>query len=180
MTARCSSQQRQLTTTSATLSPSQDQEPLAGATEQQEDGAQQGSLLLLNTGAALLPHPDKAYRGGEDWYFVAGHQQAFGVADGVGGWAEVGVDAGAYARSIMEHAKQEAETMHTTGSQLCSQHILEQAYTRVDAQGEPLLRAGSAAAALQPPAGQAASSAAAMHATMHHWMTIHAVPCSWD
>jgi hypothetical protein len=60
----------------------------------------------------------------------------------------------------MENAKKEAETLHITGTQLCSQHILEQAYTRVDAQGErPVRQAACTAygtAALQLPAGQAA------------------------
>jgi len=42
--------------------------------------------LLLQSGAAMLPHPDKAHRGGEDSFFIADHQAAVGVADGVGGW----------------------------------------------------------------------------------------------
>lgn len=42
--------------------------------------------LLLQSGAAMLPHPDKAHRGGEDSFFIADHQSAIGVADGVGGW----------------------------------------------------------------------------------------------
>lgn len=48
-------------------------------------------------------------QGGEDWYFLAGNQRAIGVADGVGGWAEVGVDAGAYARGVMNNACTVAE-----------------------------------------------------------------------
>jgi serine/threonine protein phosphatase PrpC len=42
--------------------------------------------LLLQSGAAMLPHPDKVHRGGEDSFFIADHQAAVGVADGVGGW----------------------------------------------------------------------------------------------
>jgi hypothetical protein len=42
--------------------------------------------LVLSSGAAMLPHPDKASRGGEDSFFIADHQAAVGVADGVGGW----------------------------------------------------------------------------------------------
>lgn len=48
-----------------------------------------------------MPHPDKMAKGGEDWYFISPSQRAVGVADGVGGWAEIGVDAGAYARMLM-------------------------------------------------------------------------------
>jgi protein phosphatase PTC7 len=130
--------------TSATVSQGQEPATGTGDGDQKQQQQQQGSrahnpALLLTTAAALLPHPDKAYRGGEDWYFIASHQQASGVADGVGGWAEVGVDAGAYARSLMEHAKREAEASAVAAgaSNLCSQHILEHAYVRVDAQGEP-------------------------------------------
>jgi hypothetical protein len=137
----CMSPHRRPFSAGATVIPGQ--EPAAAATsdgdQHQPDAAAHNPSLLLVTGAALLPHPDKAYRGGEDWYFIAGHQQAFGVADGVGGWAEVGVDAGAYARSIMGHAKQQAEALAAAAGaaagSLCSQAILEHAYVRVDAQG---------------------------------------------
>lgn len=47
--------------------------------------------LLLQSGAAMLPHPDKAHRGGEDSFFIADHQSAIGVADGVGGWVSATV-----------------------------------------------------------------------------------------
>lgn len=39
--------------------------------------------------------------GGEDAYFICSEEQVVGVADGVGGWADVGVDAGDYARELM-------------------------------------------------------------------------------
>lgn len=45
--------------------------------------------LLFQSGAAMLPHPDKAHRGGEDSFFIADHQSAIGVADGVGGWVSL-------------------------------------------------------------------------------------------
>lgn len=38
----------------------------------------------------MIPHPAKADRGGEDAYFICDRGFAMGVADGVGGWAEVG------------------------------------------------------------------------------------------
>ena len=53
----------------------------------------------LSTGAYMLPHPAKAEKGGEDAYFVLPH--ALGVSDGVGGWAELGVDAGVFSRALM-------------------------------------------------------------------------------
>ncbi|XP_059442092.1 probable protein phosphatase 2C 55 [Corylus avellana] len=41
---------------------------------------------------------------GEDAYFVLEEKQAIGVANGVGGWAADGVDAGEYARELMVNA----------------------------------------------------------------------------
>ncbi|GAQ90129.1 hypothetical protein KFL_006040010 [Klebsormidium nitens] len=57
--------------------------------------------LCLRSAAASVPHPEKEFKGGEDAHFVYGEAQAIGVADGVGGWANVGVDAGIYAKELM-------------------------------------------------------------------------------
>jgi len=54
--------------------------------------------------AACLPHPDKAARGGEDGYFACPERRAFGIADGVGGWASNGVDPGEFARCLLRYA----------------------------------------------------------------------------
>ncbi|XP_062177421.1 probable protein phosphatase 2C 71 isoform X3 [Alnus glutinosa] len=60
--------------------------------------------LFLYNGAALLPHPTKALTGGEDAYFVA-CQNWLGVADGVGRWSLEGINAGLYARELMENCE---------------------------------------------------------------------------
>ncbi|KAK6924329.1 hypothetical protein RJ641_010529 [Dillenia turbinata] len=49
--------------------------------------------LKLVSGSCYLPHPDKEDTGGEDAHFICIDEQAIGVADGVGGWAEVGINA---------------------------------------------------------------------------------------
>ncbi|KAK9828690.1 hypothetical protein WJX72_001546 [[Myrmecia] bisecta] len=67
-----------------------------------------GPSLRLLSGAAAIPHPDKAQTGGEDAHFISEDGLALGVADGVGGWAEIGVDAGIYARLLMDHANRAA------------------------------------------------------------------------
>lgn len=75
-------------------------------------GAPSGARALR---LALFPvsraHPDKAAKGGEDAHFVlaaeptgARRVTAAGVADGVGGWADQGVDAGLYSRALMSWA----------------------------------------------------------------------------
>mmetsp|Transcript_48048 Transcript_48048/g.75027 ORF Transcript_48048/g.75027 Transcript_48048/m.75027 type:complete len:217 (-) Transcript_48048:685-1335(-) len=65
--------------------------------------------LRLECYAAMIPHPDKPR--GEDAYFTlpgpeakGSEVQAAGVADGVGGWSDIGVDAGEYSRALMKHA----------------------------------------------------------------------------
>lgn len=64
------------------------------------EGVQHGNLRLLS-GACCLPHPKKVETGGEDAHFICSEEQVVGVADGVGGWADVGVNAGDYARELM-------------------------------------------------------------------------------
>ena len=42
----------------------------------------------------MLPHPDKLFKGGEDYLYQ--HPQMLIIADGVGGWSEYGIDPGQY------------------------------------------------------------------------------------
>ncbi|XP_047323723.1 probable protein phosphatase 2C 55 isoform X2 [Impatiens glandulifera] len=63
-----------------------------------------GRKLKLISGSCYLPHPDKEATGGEDAHFICTDEQAIGVADGVGGWADHGVDAGLFARELMSHS----------------------------------------------------------------------------
>ncbi|CAK8996313.1 unnamed protein product [Durusdinium trenchii] len=58
--------------------------------------------LRLAFAAACLPHPEKVEKGGEDGYFACPARRAFGVADGVGGWADNGVDPGLFARRLLQ------------------------------------------------------------------------------
>lgn len=60
--------------------------------------------LKLLSGSCYLPHPEKEETGGEDAHFICEDAQAIGVADGVGGWADVGVNAGLFARELMAHS----------------------------------------------------------------------------
>lgn len=63
-----------------------------------------GKTLKLLSGSCYLPHPDKEETGGEDAHFICVDEQAIGVADGVGGWADLGVDSGMYSRELMSHS----------------------------------------------------------------------------
>ncbi|OMO87627.1 phosphatase 2C (PP2C)-like protein [Corchorus capsularis] len=69
-----------------------------------EEKISTGKTLKLLSGSCYLPHPDKEDTGGEDAHFICADAQAIGVADGVGGWADLGVDAGLYSRELMSHS----------------------------------------------------------------------------
>lgn len=59
------------------------------------------SNLRLAFAASCMPHPEKIKRGGEDGFFACASSRTFGVADGVGGWSDAGVDPGEFARSLL-------------------------------------------------------------------------------
>ncbi|CAA6664441.1 unnamed protein product [Spirodela intermedia] len=59
---------------------------------------------VLSSGAAMLPHPSKALTGGEDAYFLA-CEGWLGVADGVGQWSFEGINAGLFARELMNNCE---------------------------------------------------------------------------
>lgn len=57
-------------------------------------------VYRFDFGKAEIPHPDKAYKGGEDACYAG--DNIIVVADGVGGWAERGVDAGLYSKRLCQ------------------------------------------------------------------------------
>jgi hypothetical protein len=70
------------------------------ADEEPSEGPLELELVAAGVG---LPHPDKAYRGGEDAFFVSAKRRgAMGVADGVGGWSGEGVDPSLFSRWIWD------------------------------------------------------------------------------
>nr|XP_010923448.1 probable protein phosphatase 2C 55 [Elaeis guineensis] len=89
--------------------------------------------LKLLSGSCYLPHPDKEETGGEDAHFICVDDQAIGVADGVGGWADLGVDAGQYARDLMSNSVS-AIREEPKGS-IDPARVLEKAYSSTKAKG---------------------------------------------
>lgn len=63
----------------------------------------------MSVGVSCIPHPAKVAKGGEDAYFLSTDMKVIGVADGVGGWGDIGVDPALYSRSLMEGAKLSVE-----------------------------------------------------------------------
>tara|TARA_R110001606_G_scaffold373117_1_gene530417 strand:+ start:2572 stop:3321 length:750 start_codon:yes stop_codon:yes gene_type:complete len=59
-------------------------------------------MLRLYSAGEIIPHPRKAYRGGEDSYIVSSPTNStLAVADGVGGWESKGVNPRAFADQIL-------------------------------------------------------------------------------
>ncbi|KAJ8762279.1 hypothetical protein K2173_007436 [Erythroxylum novogranatense] len=77
---------------------------LQGSAASSDQKSSAGKTLKLLSGSCYLPHPDKEETGGEDAHFICTDEQAVGVADGVGGWAELGVDSGLYSRELMSNS----------------------------------------------------------------------------
>ena len=46
----------------------------------------------------MIPHPEKVYKGGEDALYT--DKQILSVADGVGGWADQGVDPANFSKRL--------------------------------------------------------------------------------
>jgi protein phosphatase PTC7 len=46
----------------------------------------------------MIPHKDKAYKGGEDAFYIS--DSLLVVADGVGGWAKKGIDPGLFSKEL--------------------------------------------------------------------------------
>jgi len=59
----------------------------------------------------IIPHDDKRHRGGED--AAASNQSVIVVADGVGGWAEMGIDPGIFSKELTRSALEIHEKDYT-------------------------------------------------------------------
>nr|KJB14503.1 hypothetical protein B456_002G129300 [Gossypium raimondii]KJB14504.1 hypothetical protein B456_002G129300 [Gossypium raimondii] len=98
-----------------------------------EEKISAGKTLKLLSGSCYLPHPDKEDTGGEDAHFICADEQAVGVADGVGGWADLGVDAGLYSRELMSNSVSAIQE-EPKGS-IDPARVLEKAHSSTKAKG---------------------------------------------
>ncbi|KAL1144092.1 hypothetical protein V6Z11_A11G205800 [Gossypium hirsutum] len=87
----------------------------------------------LVSGSCYLPHPAKEETGGEDAHFICANDEAIGVADGVGGWVEVGVDAGEFARELMCNSV--AAIQDEPKGSIDPARVLEKAHSSTKSQG---------------------------------------------
>lgn len=78
----------------------------AGYRRQRPDGLterRQVDQLRFYSAACSLPNPTKKSEG-EDAHMIAPCGTALAVADGVGGWTEIGIDSGEYSRELCKNA----------------------------------------------------------------------------
>lgn len=85
--------------------------------------------LRLAVGGALQPHQDKKATGGEDAFFASNANKAFGIADGVGGWAASGIDPSEYSRGMIAACELAAN------SENGPMEILEEAFNKTTIPG---------------------------------------------
>ncbi|PQM39350.1 putative protein phosphatase 2C 55 [Prunus yedoensis var. nudiflora] len=97
----------------------------------------QNEKMKLVCGSSYCPKDNPEKPLGEDAHFISHFAQTIGVADGVGGWARKGIDAGEYARGIMNHAKETATHMAAVGATpVDARKVLNEAYAyNADVQG---------------------------------------------
>lgn len=90
-------------------------------------------ILKMVAGYLCLPKDDPEKPEGEDAYFVCSETQTIGVADGVGGWCKKGIDAGKYARDLMENSKIAAQFEPKGAAN--PKRIMQEAYSKTMAEG---------------------------------------------
>ncbi|GJM85604.1 hypothetical protein PR202_ga02072 [Eleusine coracana subsp. coracana] len=92
---------------------------------EEEEAEPSEPALGIRYGSCYLPLHD------DDAHFVHAESGAFGVADGVGGYARLGVDAGAFARGLMANAL--AAAAETGGEPVRPHALLQAAHERTAA-----------------------------------------------
>ncbi|KAH0632320.1 hypothetical protein KY284_035106 [Solanum tuberosum] len=90
--------------------------------------------LKIVAGSLYLPKDNPKKPLGEDAHFIDELFQTIGVADGVGGWAKQGIDAGIYTRELMKNSHiatyDEAMKGHVN-----PKRVLEEAYKNTNSKG---------------------------------------------
>ncbi|KAH7856130.1 hypothetical protein Vadar_033023 [Vaccinium darrowii] len=94
---------------------------------------QRKSNLKMVGGSLYLPKEDERKPRGEDAHFMCIEQQTIGVADGVGGWAKMGVDAGEYSLELMTNST--IAVLNQPKGAVDPKQVLKQAYSNTMAQG---------------------------------------------
>ncbi|OMO79820.1 phosphatase 2C (PP2C)-like protein [Corchorus capsularis] len=95
-------------------------------------GAQKGNLMMLS-GSFYISKERSSRPQGDDSHFICEEKQTIGLADGVGGWNSKGIDAGIYARELMNNALMAILTQ--PDRQVDPMTVLSEAYSKTKALG---------------------------------------------
>jgi protein phosphatase PTC7 len=102
--------------------------PAAGA-------ARASSLVFARAAAYCTPAAGKKSKTGEDGFYIARNGLSLGVADGVGGCLEKGIDPAAFTRTLMHHAVDRAEEISSAeaaeAGRFTSHAIMQDAFDQV-------------------------------------------------
>lgn len=90
--------------------------------------------VKMDAGSFYIPKDNPLKPLGEDGHFLSPDLQTFGVADGVGGWAEEGVDSGKYSRELMENTLLFIQEQKDHGP-IDPKKALKQAFLKTEAEG---------------------------------------------
>ncbi|XP_055808253.1 probable protein phosphatase 2C 55 [Solanum dulcamara] len=90
--------------------------------------------LKMVAGSLYIPKDNPKKPLGEDAHFIHEVYQTIGVADGVGGWAQHGIDAGIYARELMKNSLIATDNEPTKGH-VNPKRVLEEAYKNTKPEG---------------------------------------------
>ncbi|KAL8172161.1 hypothetical protein V2J09_023965 [Rumex salicifolius] len=108
--------------------------PVDQITIQQKNLLNQQTEVEMELGAYYVPKDKSLKPLGEDAYFIGPEGQSFGVADGVGGWTKRGIDAGEYARQLMENSKSSIMSQ-PKGCYIDPKEVLLEAHSRTKVPG---------------------------------------------
>ena len=95
-------------------------------------GIQKGNLMMLSGSFYIAKDRDSRPQG-DDSHFICEEKQTIGLADGVGGWSSQGVDAGLYARELMNNSLLAILTQ--PDRQVDPMKVLNEAFRKTDAEG---------------------------------------------
>ncbi|CCW67580.1 unnamed protein product [Phytomonas sp. Hart1] len=92
-------------------------------------------FIFGQRGVCCIPHPQKAYRGGEDAFFS--HPYGISVADGVGGYSEQGVDPAVYTRNVMSFSLEKVKESVCDSGAASALDVLNHGWKMANASAQP-------------------------------------------
>ncbi|KAK6274563.1 hypothetical protein POUND7_004272 [Theobroma cacao] len=95
-------------------------------------GVQKRNLMMLSGSFYIAKDRDSRPQG-DDSHFICEEKQTIGLADGVGGWSSHGVDAGLYARELMNNSLLAILTQ--PDRQVDPMEVLNEAFRKTKAEG---------------------------------------------